>query len=225
MGMRVHQRIMEHEKSGPHRQCADAYFFRMSTGNISELLNVNQMSIAREQVRQRQQVVECIIEMVKVIGRRGLSYQGDKSEAAYTLENDAANHGTFLELVLLLSKFDICLQTHVNSCIENNKRLHNSGAKGRGSLVTLLSKTTVNTVIKAIGRLIKENIAAEVKEAGMYSIQIDTTQDITTKDQCSVIIRYVTDVKIQERMIALVNCESSIGQAFVDLLKSVLEKI
>lgn len=141
------------------------------------------------------------------------------------MENDAAYHGTFLELVLLLSKFDICMQTHVNSCIENSKRLHNSGAKGRGSLVTLLSKTTVNTVIEAIGRLIKENIAAEVKEAGMYSIRIDTTQDTTMKDQCSVIIRYVTDVKIQERMIALVNCESSTGQAFVDLLKSVLEKI
>lgn len=170
-------------------------------------------------------VVERIIEIVKVIGKRGLSYRGDKSEAAYTLENDAAYHGTFLELVLLLSKFDICMQTHVNSCIENSKRLHNSGAKGRGSLVTLLSKTTVNTVIEAIGRLIKENIAAEVKEAGMYSIHIDTTQDTTTKDQCSVIIRYVTDVKIQERMIALVNCESSTGQAFVDLLKSVLEKI
>lgn len=55
------------------------------------------------------------------------------------------------------------MQTHVRSSIEKSKRLHDSSAKGRGSLVTLLSKTTVNIVIEAIRRLIKEDIAAEVK--------------------------------------------------------------
>lgn len=117
------------------------------------------------------------------------------------------------------------MQTNVRSCIEKSKRLHDSIAKGRGSLVTLLSKTTVNIVIEAIGRLIKEDIAAEVKKAGMYSIQIDTTQDITAKDQCSVIMRYVTDTNIQGRMIALVITELSTGQAFVDLVKGILEKM
>lgn len=54
------------------------------------------------------------------------------------------------------------MQTHVRSCIEKSKRLHDSSAKGSVSLVTLLSKT-VNIVIEAIRRLIKEDIAAEVK--------------------------------------------------------------
>jgi len=36
--------------------------------------------------------------------------------------------------------------------------------------------------------------ACEIQEAGMFSVQIDTTQDITSQDQCSVILRYVTDV-------------------------------
>lgn len=31
-----------------------------------------------------------------------------------------------------------------------------------------------------------------VKIAGMFSIEIHTTQDVTSKDQCCIIIRYVT---------------------------------
>ena len=181
----IGQRIKEHESLGAHRDAAYAYLSRANRSNIPELLDGNQMSLAREQVRQRRQILERVIDIVKVIGKRGLSYRGDKLEAAYSLEDEAADHGTFLELVLLLSKYDVILQAHVSSCIEKSKRLHDSGAKGRGSLVTLLSKTTVNAVIEAIGRLIKESIAAEVKEAGMFSIQIDTTQDITAKDQFS----------------------------------------
>ena len=174
----IHQRIGEHEILGHHKDAAHAFLLRENRGNIPELLCGNQTSIAREQVRQRRLVLERVIDIVKVIGKRGLSYRGDKIEAAYTLENEAADHGTFLELVLLLSKYDVIMQTHVRSCIEKSKRQHGSGAsKGRGSMVTLLSKTTVNMVIESIGRLIKEDVAAEVKKAGMYSIQIDTTQD------------------------------------------------
>ena len=55
----------------------------------------------------------------------------------------------------------------------------------------------------------------------MVSVQFDTTQDITTKDQCSVILRYVTDV-VHEKLVALVDCEASTGQYFLDLLKDTL---
>lgn len=69
-----------------------------------------------------------------------------------------------------------------------------------------------------ISQLIKVTIAEEVRQAGMFSVQIDTTQDISSKDQCSIILRYVTDV-IHERLIAVVDCELSTGQNFVELLK------
>jgi hypothetical protein len=39
--------------------------------------------------------------------KRGLSYGGDKLEAAYSLENMSVDHGNFLELVVILSKYDI----------------------------------------------------------------------------------------------------------------------
>lgn len=99
-----------------------------------------------------------------------------------------------------------------------------SGTKGRGSLITLLSKSTIDSTIDAIGHLIKEFIANDVRKVGMFSVQLDTTQDITTQDQCSVILRYVTDT-VHERLVALVRCQASTGQYFVNLLSEVLEHL
>lgn len=148
-----------------------------------------------------------------------MGIRGDKEEAAYSLENMGINYGNALELILFLSKCDMCLQQHVDICTENSKKQHEKGAKGRGSLVTLLSKDTLNKVVNVISQLIKVTVAEEIRQAGIFSVQIDTTQDIISKDQCSIILTYVTSV-IQERLIAVVDCESSTGQHFAELLKS-----
>lgn len=58
----------------------------------------------------------------------------------------------------------------------------------------------------------------------MFSLQLDTTQDITSQDQRSVILRYVTGV-VHERLAAVLKCNSSTGQAFVDLLLGVLDNL
>lgn len=91
-------------------------------------------------------------------------------------------------------------------------------------MVTLLSKETVNSVIYAIKHLIEENISAGVKRAGMFSVQLDTTKDITGKEQCSVVVRYVTDA-VYERLVAVVQCNSTTGQSFVTMLPEVLEHL
>jgi hypothetical protein len=220
----IKQRIEEHERSVQHREVADGYLLWTSRRDIASLLCQQQVSARHEQVKQRRQVMERLVEIVKVIGKRGLSFRGGGiSEAAYSLDDATMDHGTFLELVMLLSKFDPCLQKHVHECIESSKKLHGSGStvRGRGSLVTFLSKTTVNSMIGVIGRLIQDKVAAEVRQAEMFSIQIDTTQDISSHDQCSVVIRYVTD-SIHERLIGVINFKASTGQYFVDLIQNLL---
>lgn len=151
----IHQRIVEHEKSKTHRDSADAYFLKIQKADVKSLLTGNQMSLRAEQVKKKRQVMERIVDVVKVIGKCGFSYRGDKEEGAFSLENIAVNHGNVLELILLLSRYDICLQQHVNTCIENSKKQQETGAKGRGALVTLLSKETINKVVDVISQLIK----------------------------------------------------------------------
>ena len=57
----------------------------------------------------------------------------------------------------------------------------------------------------------------------MISVQMDTTQDLTSKGQWAVVLRYFTDV-VHERLIAVIDRESSTGQYFVDLVKKTLER-
>jgi len=58
----------------------------------------------------------------------------------------------------------------------------------------------------------RQYIANEIKSAGMFSVQIDTTQDVKVEDQCSIIIRYLTN-SVKERLIAVTNVKSSTGES------------
>ena len=85
-------------------------------------MNINQISAHKKQVDKRRQILKRIIDVIKVIGKRGLSYRGDKFEAAYTLDSENVDHGNFLELIILLGKYDTCLQVHLTTCINQSKK-------------------------------------------------------------------------------------------------------
>ena len=69
----------------------------------------------------------------------------------------------------------------------------------------------------------KEEVSNSVREAGIYSVQIDSTQDITSTDKCSVIPRFVRE-KVEERLFAVVENHSATGADLCNLLKKVLQK-
>lgn len=147
-------------------------------------------------------------------------------EAAYTLENDVVDHGNFLEILLLLGKYDSILQNHIKECIHKSKMNHSlkpAGKVGRGNFVSMLSKTTINHILDVIANLVKNAIAKEINISKMFSIQIDTTQDITSKDQCSVITRYVYNDTIYERLLSMVQCQDSTGKGFKELVEKTLD--
>lgn len=139
-----------------------------------------------------QYYIELSIPILKLIGKRGLSFKGS-SESAYTVEIENVDHGNFLEILMLLSKYELTLKNHLNQTIELSKKRHDKvgSSRGRGDLISFFSKTTLNYIIDSIRELIISRIADEVNEATTLTIQIDTTQDINVTDQCSVIIRCV----------------------------------
>lgn len=97
--------------------------------------------------------MERAVDVIKLIGKRGLSYRGSKEETAYTLQNDEIDHGTFLKVMKLLGKYDSCTADHLSQVVKKSKKSHDEkakGSRGRGALITLLSKSTVNSVITFI---------------------------------------------------------------------------
>lgn len=63
-----------------------------------------------------------------------------------------------------------------------------------------------------------------VTKSGMFSVQTDTTQVITSQDQCSVVLRYITDT-IHERLVTIVKCSKFTGQGFVNMLSEVADNV
>ncbi|CAG9763851.1 unnamed protein product [Ceutorhynchus assimilis] len=194
----IYTRLEEHESTKGHILSTEAYLIHKKNKDVHNLL-FSSAAERRAKLENNRKILERVIETIKLVGKRGLSYRGDsQNEAAYSLLNENIDHGNFLEIVLVISKFDPLLRKHIEEvAVKSQTRLQRVGShsKGRGNLVTFLSKSTVNNIIAAISSLIMQKIAIEVKNAKIYSIQIDTTQDINVVDQCSIIIRYVKSNK------------------------------
>ena len=95
------------------------------------------------------------------------------AEAVSTLCDKKVDHGTFLETVLFFSKYDYILKCHlenvIKKCLQNKPDKHKHNRANRN---TYISKTTVNSIIAIISKLMKEEISDSVRETGIYSVQI-----------------------------------------------------
>jgi len=96
-------RIKEHEHSISHQNSFEAFLMYSNASDIESRLN----SGKRYEVERKRAVLGRLTDIIKVIGKHGLSYRLAKdAEAAYTLDNCNLDHGNFLEIVILLSKYD-----------------------------------------------------------------------------------------------------------------------
>ncbi|KAL4090127.1 hypothetical protein QTP88_025026 [Uroleucon formosanum] len=157
-----------------------------------------------------------------LIGKRGLNYRGKRNEAAYSLNDHNLDHGNFLEIMILLSKYDPIICEHFNTIINKSEKKQKQNKRGRGSFLTFLSKNTVQVVINEIASNIKRTIATEVQNASFFSVLIDTTQDVSVMDQCSIVIRYIFHGTINEKLIAVKCVHNSSGKGMAELLKEEL---
>jgi len=65
------------------------------------------------------------IDIIKLIGKRGLSDRNRNTEAAYTLNDTSLDHCNFLEIILLLSKYDEVIKCHLDKVIKKSTKSHN----------------------------------------------------------------------------------------------------
>lgn len=128
-------------------------------------------------------------------------------------------------MIILISKYDAVLNEHLNNVINKSKKMQLKGSKGRGNFVTLLSHYSISHVISTISSLIKQTISNQISKVQMFSVLIDTTQDITVMDQCSIVLRYVTNETINEKLISVKCCSDSTGKEIMELLQGALEEV
>ena len=81
-----------------------------------------------------------------------------------------------------------------------------------------LSKTFVQKIILCLSNQIKSQIANEIKSAKSYSIEVDTTQDISVVDQLALCGCYVYEDIIKVRLLKLAVAEKTSGEALYDYI-------
>ena len=113
----LYQDIERHEKSKIHENSSLAVLRAIASNDIGNLINRNVFSQHAKEVKNRREILKRLIDIVLFIGTQGIPYRG-KEEGAYSLVNRTQNHGNFLELVLLMSKYDKILNDHVDKSIK-----------------------------------------------------------------------------------------------------------
>lgn len=116
----LYSRIEEHECLNSHCYSVDAHILQKNYGSVDSLLAYGQRNLRKSQVIQNRQILNRIIDVVKLIGKGGLSYRGKSNEAAYTLKDENLDHGNFLEIITLLGKYHSTIKTHIDNAIKKS---------------------------------------------------------------------------------------------------------
>jgi hypothetical protein len=128
-------------------------------------------------------------------------------------------------VITSLNKYDAVLNEHLKKIVNTREKMHKRESKRRESFVTLLIHYSIDNVVASISSMIKSTISYQMKQSNIFSILIDTTQDISVIYQCSVILWYVINGEIDEKLIAVKFCTDFTEKGMIKLLQSTLLEV
>ncbi|KAJ6649894.1 Zinc finger MYM-type protein 1 [Pseudolycoriella hygida] len=221
-------RVKEHESSDVHITAAEAYLRFDRTQRIENLINKEQTLLRISNVRNNQDIVKRIVNWVLCIGRQGIAYRGNFESTKYWTDK-SVNPGNLLEIIRTASQQDEKLRSHLEKCLEVSSYddIDVKGPRGRGRRVTYLSKSTFNKLIIGIGDSMKKTIVNEIKSCGFYSLMVDSTQDVSGYEQCSLVVRYInkTTFDVEEKFIGILKLTDTTGLGYLNAIVPYLEEL
>lgn len=164
------QKISQHENSKSHLTSCFVY----DQWKQNRSLNTKIEEQYRYNVSFWAQVLERLFSITLALSKNSLAFRGHRESITDTY------NGNFLTQVKLLAKYDDVLK-HIMSM-------------PKGS-IKYLSPQIQNEIIHCLANELRRVLISKIKTAPFYSIIIDTTQDISKKDQLSEVYRYVNIIK------------------------------
>ena len=150
-----------------------------------------------------------LLDITLFLAKQNLAFSGHDEG------HDSTNKGNFLELVQLLSKYDVVLKEHI---------LHLEHSKS--PKVSYMSPDIQNEFISVLSDHVKSKLVNEIKSAKYLGMRFDTTPDISHVDQMSEVIRYVKTgnrkVEVKE---AFLGCFPLRGKTAANLSNEILQKL
>ncbi|CAF1361673.1 unnamed protein product, partial [Rotaria sp. Silwood1] len=89
-------------------------------------------------------------------------------------------------------------------------------------LVSYMSKRSQDEYIQLLGAAIEHQIVNEINQSPFISILIDSTPDLSHREMYSIIIRYIYNYQVKERLLSLQELASKVGEDICQLLLDTL---
>ena len=221
-----YQAILRHELSSDHLHSVESYHLFAKEISVNQLIDTTSLSLRKKQVTARREAVLRIIDIVLFLAKQSLPFRSKNKEAAYALTT-SCNHGNFLEEVKSRATYDPILRNHLETVMRESEKRHaaNPSSRGRGSLVTFLSKSTFEKILDITANLILKYIRDQViQNGGTYSITLDGCQDVSVQEVMAFVIRYVNEFGPVESLVDVSIMKSTTSKALLDYTVDVLEK-
>ena len=173
---KLNPKVVEHERSVEHYIAFDKWKeMAMRLDNGQTLDKSLQMELDAER-KKWVNILYRIVDVILYLVKQNLSLRGHRE----SLDEDG-NHGNFLELIKLLSKYDPVLREHVTHIRLATTKMP----------LSYLSPMIQNEFIALLASQVRQKIVKDIKDAKYYAIMFDSTPDLSHTDQMSQIIRYV----------------------------------
>ena len=201
--------VVAHENSQQHIQNFTKWkLFEKGLQKGGLIDDALQKAISGE-VKKWRHILKIMIKCIFFCATNNLALRGKSSN----VNNDDC--GIFLNLIKFVSDFDITLKNMLDSHVKYQNNY--------------LSSEIQNEFINLLAEKVRSEIQNEIKNAKYFSIILDSTSDISHKEQLTEIIRYVKYNKnhytIEERFIDFLNTTEKTGEAIATEIKKNLKKM
>jgi len=212
------ENFKNHSKCDYHKTCVQMAndfikIFNNKSKHVATLLDTGKCAQVEANRRRLRPMIETII----LCGRQELPLRGtdDAGDVGFGSEEPSQNDGNFRALLRMRYK-----------CGDPNLIFHVENLSANAQYFSPLIQ---NEIIDSCGAMIKQKIVEDVKAATFYSVLVDETTDISTKEQVSLCLRYVCKQErifvVKESFITYVEAEDTKGSNLADIILSQLETL
>ncbi|KAL4152763.1 hypothetical protein QTP88_000596 [Uroleucon formosanum] len=196
-----------HEISEAHVSAALKLKLRQTALPIIPLMRENEL----QNTMYNREIVKALIDVSLFLAQNCVAFRGHRESWS-----NIGNQGNFLELTKILSKYSSPLASYLES-------LKNSVKKPE---INFTSKLRQNQIINSISTSIKARIKEELKDAKFFSVSMDSTFDLSRKEQISFIVRYVTACgNVSERLLALHDSPITTGEQMFKIFELICKEL
>lgn len=199
-------KICRHEVTENHTFASIKALYKEAAFPLIQSMKENEM----EKLVMNKEVIKNLIEITLYLSRHSLPFRGHREGWQDKIR------GNFKDLTILLAKYSSPLASHLTEIQLNGKHTY-----------SFISWQRQNQLIQAIATHIRNSIKNELNNAKYFAVSVDTTFDISRKEQLSIVFRYINKNtgNVCERLIAVRETLSTTGEHLFTMFNDICEEM